>query len=206
VWKAFGEAEERPFLFHLAEHADRFGLLVQSTAEPDWQASGVETAPQTKTVDLAQALPGDIFSFSLEANPTASRTYPDGRRRRVSVASNQDLRQTAAHRRGVTLTDADLDRETTLLRWLARKGEQGGFALMGSLDDPDTRICHASPTITHRLYKHPKSKPVTIHSCTFTGHMRVTDAGEFANSRLQGVGRSKGFGFGLLMVKPVTSS
>jgi CRISPR system Cascade subunit CasE len=218
VWKAFPDhqraaeqhgsgqdAPGRPFLFHLADHTDRYGLLVQSTDAPDWNAVGADVPTQHKTTDPSQVQVNDRFSFSLSANPTAMREYPDGKRRRVSVAANPELRRDRAEGRGVDLPDDELDRETTLLRWLERQGERGGFRLEGSVLPDEDRICHAGPTITHRLYRDPRQRkaPITIHACDFTGRLRVTDPDAFVRARVEGIGRSKGFGFGLLMATPL---
>lgn len=200
AWKAFPDHEERPFLFHLAEHADRFGLLVQSTAAPDWS-----TVPDVeigvKTTDFSRTSVGDVLSFSLLANATAMREYPDGTRRRVSVGANPDLRRARAEERGLMLTDVDLDRETTLLRWLDRQGERGGFTLNGELTPNPDRVCHVGPTVAYRVRKgdNRRGKPMTIHACNFTGRLTVTNPEAFTRVRVNGIGRAKGFGFGLLM-------
>ena len=210
AWKAFPDVKKRPFLYHLQEHAGHFGLLVQSHQPPDW--SGLpDIEVDLRTVDLHQAQVGDTFSFSLRANPTVEREgYADGKRRRVAVSANVDLRKARAAARGLDVTEETFDRETTLLRWLARKGERGGFALVGPLEAVPERYCHAGPTITHRIYRtsperrsrHRTERPITIHGCDFTGRLHVTDAEAFARTRAVGIGKGKAFGFGLLMVIP----
>lgn len=210
VWKAFSGQGQRPFLYHLQEHADHYGLLVQSQRPPDWSGlPGVEIG--LKIVDPARVQAGDAFSFALRANPTAQREgYSDGKRRRVAVSANVELRKERAAARGLDVDEETFDRETTLLQWLARKGERGGFALIGSLEAGPERRCHAGPTVTYTIYRtapeqrHGKrlERPITVHGCDYTGLLRVTDAEAFARTRTRGIGRARAFGFGLLMLTP----
>lgn len=208
IWRAFPREEKRPFLFHLQEHAGHYGLLVQSTCAPDW--SGLpDVAIEMKIFDPARVREGDVFSFALRANPTVQRNgYADGRSRRIAVSANVELRKQRALARGLEVEQEVFDRETTLLTWLSRKGETGGFALAGPLDPDRQRKCHAGPTVTYRIHRTPEQEvfgergtpPLTVHGCDFTGQLRVTDAGAFARARAEGIGRAKAFGFGLLML------
>ena len=210
AWKAFPDERERPFLYHLQEHAAHFGLLVQSRRPPDW-SSLPDVEVGLKVVDPCRVEAGDAFSFALRANPTAQREgYADGKRRRVAVSANVELRKERAAARGLDVAEEAFDRETTLLQWLARKGEQGGFALVGPLEPEVERRCHAGPTVTHRIYRTSPERrvqrrgerPITIHGCDFTGQLRVTDVDAFARTRALGIGKGRAFGFGLLMVMP----
>ena len=209
IWKAFPGESRRPFLFHLQEHADHFGLLVQSTRPPDWTAlPGVDI--RLKVIDPMRVHTGDAFSFSLRANPTAQREgYADGKRRRVAVSANVTLRQDRARARGLDLEEESFERDTTLLRWLGRKGQQSGFELIDSVEDAPELRCHAGPTVSYRIHRtrgkrqiRSGAAPITIHGCDFAGYLRVTDPAAFARARAQGIGRAKAFGFGLLMVTP----
>lgn len=210
AWKAFPEEEQRPFLYHLQEHADHYGLLVQSTCAPDW--SGLpDVEIGLKVTNPERVAAGDTFSFSLRANPTVHREgYQDGKRRRVAVSTNVELRQERARARGLDLEAETFDRETTLLRWLASKGERGGFELAGSLEPGPSRQCHAGPVVSYRIHREGPAQragrhgkpPITIHGCDYTGLLRVTDPDAFARVRAAGIGRAKSFGFGLLMVIP----
>jgi CRISPR system Cascade subunit CasE len=209
VWQAFPNQRERPFLYHFQEHADYFGLLVQSTLPPDWSHLS-EVDIRVKVFDPRRVEVGDQYDFSLRANPTVQREgYADGKRRRVAVSANPDLRRRRAANRGLDVSVETFDREGTLLKWLARKGEQSGFALVGAFDDTQDTKCHAGPTISYRFHRsragHRSSsrfQPMTIHGCEFTGRLKVTDAETFATARCRGIGRARAFGFGLLMVRP----
>ena len=211
IWNAFPEKMKRPFLFHLQEHADHYGLLVQSTVAPDWSCiPGTEIG--LKVIDPCSVTAGDRFRFSLRANPTVEREgYKDGKRRHIAVSANVELRKERAHARGVEVSSEDLDRETTLLQWLTRKGKHAGFKLAGSLHDASDRQCYAGPTVTYQvrrsrqvdLQHRRSSPPITIHGCDFTGALFVTDAAAFTLARMTGIGRAKAFGFGLLMLTPM---
>lgn len=102
--------------------ADRIDLLVQSAMEPNWSLddgylldlAGEPPNPDTKPIDrLFDALrPGLVLTFRLRANPT---------KRLMQRGGSED--KTGGKR-------VDLRTEEDQLAWLARKGEQGGFAIL----------------------------------------------------------------------------
>jgi CRISPR system Cascade subunit CasE len=49
-----------------------------------------------------------------------------------------------------------------------------------------------------------KNQRVTLGQATRTGQLKVIDAGRFANSFKQGIGRGKAFGCGLLQIVPIS--
>lgn len=79
--------------------------------------------------------------------------------------------------------------------WLAMKGEANGF----SIREGEVR---ADGYSQHRFTK-PKGKhSVTISTIEFTGLLTVTDPESFIQTLFQGLGPAKGFGCGLMMVRP----
>lgn len=101
---------------------DRISLLVQSAGMPAWtfadgyllDLAGELPNPDTKSLDrLVEALrPGLTLTFRLRANPT-KRLSKRGDPERHGGGKRVDLRT-----------------EEDQLTWLARKGEQGGFAIL----------------------------------------------------------------------------
>lgn len=78
-------------------------------------------------------------------------------------------------------------------QWLQARAEKRGFSL-----DPEmftvTRIRWL------RFYKHGERRPVSLLSVTYEGQLRVTDAELFRETLVNGIGRGKAYGMGLLTV------
>jgi len=139
---------------------------------------------------------GDILAFKLRANAVKSSKKDEGsnQRKRVDIVKAQSLLY------------ADLpEREQPPLAqiryeagyaWLAAQGAKGGFELLElSVEN-------------HQLHKFkPSSKHTNtpfFASLDFSGVLRVTDPNTFVEKTLfHGLGRSKAFGCGLLLVKRV---
>jgi CRISPR system Cascade subunit CasE len=170
LMRAFGPREDAGrVLFRLDAPRDGgpLALLVQSRSEPDWShhaalADYLLEPPDKKSFDPGFAT-GQVLRFRLRANPTVKR---DGKR-------------------------LGLLKEEEQLAWLSRKGEAGGFKVLGAAaveegfrggrkDDGEHR---------HRL---------THLAVRFDGVLKVTDAGRLLETVRDGVGSGKAFGFGLL--------
>lgn len=147
-------------------------LLVQSQTEPDWRSfaadhgDGLLEEPKVRPYNPVIRA-GQWLSFRLLANPTVKRDQ-----------SRQGL-----------LHEADQ------IKWLIRKGEDGGFAL-----DP------ASLRVTRWGFLRDKAsegKALTLLMVQFDGLLSVTDGEKFAETLHVGVGSGKGMGCGLLSVAPI---
>lgn len=81
-----------------------------------------------------------------------------------------------------------------LIQWLDRKGTNGGF----SVDPENLQVIPGGMDSFVRQGKRG------FHSTTdFKGILRVTDKDRFYQSVMQGIGRARGFGYGMLMVVPL---
>lgn len=82
-----------------------------------------------------------------------------------------------------------------ILEWFLEKQSQWGFeASRESLELSDLGA------VRFQRGDHT----VTLNECTITGTLRVTDRLLFVKSFCDGIGRAKGFGFGLLQLQPVS--
>jgi CRISPR system Cascade subunit CasE len=170
LMRAFGaRADAGRVLFWL--DAPRDGgplvLLVQSEAAPDWAAHAalpgyLAGPPEVKPYAPAFAA-GQRLRFRLRANPTVKR---EGKR-------------------------LGLLTEEAQLGWLRRKGEAGGFRVLGAVpveegllggrkDDGERRH-----TLTHLAVR-------------YDGVLAVADPARLLEAVRAGVGSGKAFGFGLL--------
>lgn len=162
-------------------------LYVQSQDALDWTQLPphylVEGSLDQKGLDGAYAAirPGMVLAFRLRANPTRkidTRSSPSGERR---------------NGRRVPLRDED-----AALQWLARKGEQAGFAIVqatASVED----LRHGT---RQEGSGNKASRRLTFASTLFQGYLRVTDADVFRGTLTAGIGTAKAYGFGLLSVAP----
>ena len=180
VWQAFAgrDGEARDFIVRIDQKEEAFRVLVLSRTaptRPDWcPSAGFATKP---IPDTFFAHPE--FSFSLLANPTKKiRSNATGERtkngRRVPLSTREDL-----------------------LIWLQRKGDAAGF----TFDSATTQ------TVPRGREYFQKEKPRTygLHAAVeFRGRLRVIDPALFRTAVATGLGSAKAFGFGLLVLAPVS--
>lgn len=95
-----------------------------------------------------------------------------------------------------------------LKNWLVRKGKDHGFALRR--DEYNQYKAQTSgyhwQSIAKKNGERKKSKKrkkVGFSSVDFTGELEVTDADKFSTALFTGIGRAKGFGCGLLLVRRI---
>jgi len=80
---------------------------------------------------------------------------------------------------------------SALTAWIKSKGHQGGF----SFDD-----IHISNLDCVLFQK--KEHSTNLYRVVVTGSLRVTDKEQFTKSFISGIGPSRAFGFGMLLLKP----
>ena len=204
IWRAFPQCRERPFLFH---RRGCESLLVQSRIQPDWSFLDESVAVREKSFDTSGLEVGDAYAFYLCANPTIERRgFDDQIVRRVPVGSNaahtrrQMRSETSARHAGNGRPNPNDDaarlREEGLRDWLERQGRRQGFT------PSDVEI---GPTRKRRISA-PGRPTITLHAVAFAGTLRVEDPAALADACAFGIGRGKAFGFGLLMIRPLTVS
>lgn len=185
AWKAFPgrDGQQRDFLTRL-DHLDeqgQFRLLVVSPiapVRPDWCPAAPENWKTKPIPDSYFARQN--YRFQLRANPT-----------KKVAADNPDGTRKANGRRVPLLTREEL------VAWLVRKGTSGGF----SVRENSLRIL--------RLGREAFEKQGTqgIHSAMeFEGALEVTDARLFHETFAHGIGSAKAFGFGLLVIAPISGA
>jgi len=144
-------------------------VLVQSDKKPDWSA--LERVPDyLRAVQSKPFVPkfrsGQRLRFRLRANPTVKR---DGKRHGLVKHEDQ-------------------------CRWLARKGESGGFRPLDFIVRRSSRVI--SPPARDR-------RPMVHLGVEYEGILEVIDTDQLTETIAVGVGPAKGLGFGLLSVAPL---
>lgn len=177
-WEFFpGRADEaRDFLTRLQGTGEGRCFYILSREEPvrpSWCAERFFAVRQVPESFLAFRK----YRFSLLANPT----------KKVHAFTSENVRKKQGTRQAIF-------RENDLKEWFRRKGEANGFrACEGSLliGKPENRFfrkkgCSGKHTVVE-----------------FTGVLEVTDRELFARAFENGIGTSKGFGYGMLLLAPV---
>lgn len=169
VWRFFPGMGKRRFLYRADYAPGGARLCMLSLLPPQCP----DDLPQDRL--CCAAIPPDFhrardYRFCLRANPTKRSPEPHGRR--------------------LPLTGDD-----ELLRWLRRKGEQGGF-----LPGEDVRAVPEAPL----PFCKPGCAPALHHSVQFCGSLSVRDPETFRRAREHGFGSAKSFGFGLMLLTPLS--
>jgi CRISPR system Cascade subunit CasE len=202
------EWEAARVLFRADEDGGRLALLVQSKVAPDWAAFGshlkgrylvgpVQTKVWQPEFHVEQQL-----RFRLQANPVFAH--------KAAGAKN-------GARRG-------LFREVERLDWLRRQGQNHGFEMTPVETilrfDPHKEVVFRGRAIEQdEVLPLPLCEVVDLndgrrfalpgHKCQFSaarfeGVLRVSDADAFTHAVENGIGKARGFGFGLLSVAPAS--
>jgi CRISPR system Cascade subunit CasE len=180
LWQAFPgrDGEARDFLVRIDEKEETYRVLILSRTaptRPSWcPGDNFATKPVPEAFFAHHA-----YAFSLLANPTKK------------IRSNAAGERTKNGRRVPLTTRKDL------LDWLERKAASSGFVI-----DADS-----TQTVPRGREHFHKDKPRTqgLHAAVeYRGRLRVTDPVAFHAAIASGIGSAKAFGFGLLVLAPLT--
>ncbi|MHB1310340.1 MAG: type I-E CRISPR-associated protein Cas6/Cse3/CasE [Limisphaerales bacterium] len=179
VWQAFGgrDGQARNFLIRVDRQEEAFRVIILSRsapARPDWCPTDCFGTKVIPENFFAHAR----YRFSLLANPTKK------------IRSNQAGQRTKNGRR------VPLTKREELVAWLQRKADAGGFSL--NLDSLRT-------IPRGREFFHKDGTSHGTHTAVdFQGELTVSDPVQFRATVAAGIGSAKAFGFGLLVLAPIS--
>lgn len=197
LWQLFTDQPERNFLFRqeteseqMSSASDPRGLplfYVLSEVDPISVPGLLQAETKTLAPDLKQ---GDRLVFRLRANPTVARKQ-EGRERSVRHDVLMDAKR-QSQQAGVTSSAAVVDAMNHAARyWLSQRGEAAGFDL------------EAEPQVSgyrqHALRR--KGRNIRFSSIDYEGVLTVSSPERFSQTLFQGLGRSRAFGCGLMLVR-----
>jgi CRISPR system Cascade subunit CasE len=160
-------------------------ILLTSTQSLDFEKHfPEETSVEYKS--YPPLIPADkILRFSLRANPTKALKTPNGRgiRQALWTKITPEEHKTLSPKALTEIRKADYQ---SWINWLHQKAEIHGFKI---LDVQAQNSIAKQGTKTH-------------FTVDFNGTLQVTDAARFQETLLQGIGKGKAFGFGMLCVAP----
>jgi CRISPR system Cascade subunit CasE len=197
LWRLFAQAEERPFLFRqemekeqLGAHESPRGLplfYVLSSCKPELVPGLLQCESKPFDPQLSQ---GDRLLFKLRANPTVARKN-DGearsRRHDVLMDAKWHCRQQGRDAPWEVREAMDANAE----QWLASRCGEWGFTL-------DTPL-QLSGYRQHQWRR--KQRQICFSSVDYEGVITVTDPERLRAALFNGVGRSRAFGCGMIMVR-----
>lgn len=165
-----------PFLsryFLKSNHAELLIMSEHRPLKPDWC-----NFEQWKLIEIDESyFSQNSYFFDLYANPTKTVKKPDG--------------NGGYTKNGKRLTLMD---KASQSEWIHRKGFDHGFKLAERIPlRMDKPVCHR--------FNRKNNKGLHI-GVRFQGGLYVTDRDTFKKAFSEGIGTAKGFGFGLLMIKP----
>ncbi|MGO4455371.1 type I-E CRISPR-associated protein Cas6/Cse3/CasE [Arthrobacter sp. RAF14] len=165
----------------------RVSLYVLSLAEPDMSSLNEQAGWATNTwatrayEPLLQRLEeGQLWSFRLQANPTKQSLDPATKGKRFAHVTPKQQMQ-----------------------WLLDRSEQRGFAVEVSGEaGPVLEVSSRIKESFGRRDPHQagRESAVTLVRVQFDGLLRVTDVGRFREALVQGIGRGKAYGCGLITI------
>lgn len=200
---AFGDEAPQPFLYA----GPREGLLAYTRlspgelrerallAPPDVaQALGLDAGPASPGLSVrafpTRWAPGHVLGFSVRVRPVV-RANQSGKERDAFLAAVERA------------AGQPVERAPVYVQWLREQLQrQGGAELM------DASLERFRLLDVMRLGRRADggegraARRVTGPDVVLGGHLRVLDAGAFAELVARGVGRHRGFGFGLLQLRP----
>lgn len=194
VWQLFpGDDMPRDFLFRA--DIDQQGIpvyYVVSRREPILHdALVVETRPYDP-----QLRAGELVRFDLRVNPTITSSKTGKRHDVLMHAKHQ------AKAEGLLLDEIAKRIESSGRQWLVERSM--GMRIIVDPDDlPD---CLADSLVVSRYLQHrvrarKHEKQLMFSSVDYSGMAEVTDPDALRKTLFEGVGRSKAFGCGLLLVR-----
>ncbi|MEU6807245.1 type I-E CRISPR-associated protein Cas6/Cse3/CasE [Streptomyces neyagawaensis] len=188
---------DQPDLTHLVEQAGWPAAATAEPANPGWQ-----TRPYAPFLD--RLTPGTRWAFRLTANPVHHI------RRKDDEPTKRTAHITPAHQ----------------MSWLLERQERCGFRIC---EKPDSKRLLPDGT-THKKAPHHGDRyellvrdqrnlsfaktrsstagrrPVTLLAVTFDGRLEVTDPDLLRRTLLQGLGKAKAYGCGLLTLAPTPAT
>lgn len=179
LWRIDGEGENTKLLL-LSEEPPS---LEHVQEQAGWQTSSWETRPYEPL--LTRLRRGQQYGFRLVANPVHTVTLPSGEKKRVAHVS-------ARHQ----------------LQWLAERAEHIGVEFLPPKPEPDgadhegiESAVKLSSRETLRFRR--GEQQVTLARAQFDGTLEVANVDALRQALVQGIGRAKAYGCGLMTLTPL---
>ncbi|PXZ08222.1 type I-E CRISPR-associated protein Cas6/Cse3/CasE [Gilliamella apicola] len=187
LWQLFPNQEKRCFLFREERIGKGYQYYLLSEIAPltNHELFLVETKPYQPKLTVGMKL-----IFSLRANPVV---FKNGKRSDVMMNAKYLAKQQGLD------NEIKIRQNEAAINWLIKQSESRGFSL--STTDGQQLDCTVINYTQEQFIKKSNLKPITYSSVDYQGVLTVMDVDLFLNTIYQGVGKSKGFGCGLFLLK-----
>jgi len=186
IWQLFpGDGVPRDFLFRSERNASGAVVYYVISQRPPQPSPGLFTV-QSKPY-APQLAEGEWLHFDLRANPTVSRGAAGKKSQRHDVLMD-------AKRQAGSDDDAHARVDAAAQQWLLKRAADWGLSMR-----EDSLL--TSGYTQHRL-RH-KGQRIEFSSLDYQGVAQVRDSRLLTAALTSGVGRARGFGCGLLLIKRV---
>lgn len=180
LWKLFPGGQERQFLYRREELQGAFRFFVLSLEPPaESEIFDIQYRPFAPTLSTGQTL-----RFSLRANPTICKS---GKRHDLLMEAKRQVRGQ------VNGPDIWQHQQQVAQDWLARQGEQNGFSL---------REVNVDAYRQQQVVRVKSRQVIQFSSVDYSGVLVVNEPTLFLRRLIQGYGKSRAFGCGLMLIKP----
>jgi len=193
VWEFFDfdKDAKRDFLYRMEYDSNKkplFYIVSKRKPQPFSDLFAINTKAYNPKIRLGQK-----FHFSLRVNPIVKRKH-EGKKNSSchdigmdakfeARCENMDKQETLRHI------------EKRIKEWLINnRASSAGFLVLDGTLETDGYI-------QHKVYKSKGAKPIQFSTIDYTGTLKVTQEELFMKSLFEGIGHSKAFGCGLLLIR-----
>ncbi|MGG5989511.1 type I-E CRISPR-associated protein Cas6/Cse3/CasE [Salmonella enterica] len=180
LWELFPGGKERQFLYRREELQGAFRFFVLSQERPAESAIfDVQCRPFALELSV-----GQILRFTLRANPTICKA---GKRHDLLMEAKRQVKTQPDSR------DIWTYQQQAALEWLSRQGEQNGFSLREASVDAYRQ---------QQIRREKSRQMIQFSSVDYAGVLVVNNPVLFLQRLVQGYGKSRAFGCGMMLIKP----
>ncbi|KNC11911.1 CRISPR-associated protein Cas6 [Klebsiella sp. RIT-PI-d] len=180
LWALFPGGQERQFLYRREEMQGAFRFFVLSQQPP--AQSDIFDVQHRSFVPALRV--GQTLCFSLRANPTICK---NGKRHDLLMETKRQVRGR------VDGPDIWQHQQQAAQDWLMRQGDQNGFSL---------REVNVDAYRQQQVIRAKSRQMIQFSSVDYSGMLVVNDVALFLQRLVQGYGKSRAFGCGLMLIKP----
>ena len=195
IWKVFDRdvVTQRDFIYRIETVKGMPTIYTISARQPVQSDDiwSIDTKPYSPKLQKDQRL-----GFTARINPVVTKTDADGKQHRHDVVMEA---KTLLKREGKDYRDTQrlydlICQEGT--RWMKNRAEKYGFVV-------DESALFIDAYQQHRFTKEKGKHDISISTLDYSGILTVTDPDLMVNTLYAGIGHAKGFGCGLVMVRPL---
>lgn len=188
-------------------HPHRAELLVLTRTRPSWEhlveqagwpgADEPQALAATYEPLLRRLAPGQEYAFRLCANTVAATRHPT-----APSPAQQRYLDTADRPRGVRVPQRTLAHQLT---WFNERVESWGFTpAVTTTGAPQVHVTGRARTVFDKRTGDGGSRRVVLQTATYEGRLRIVNPTAATTTLLDGVGKAKAYGCGLLTLAPLS--